>query len=117
MADVLFTSLIQLIQSPEQYAAKRVRVMGFASIKFEGRALYVREQDYRNAITKNAVWLSVEINDVNKLMHERYVLVEGVFSAQEKGHLKLYSGSINQVNRLEQWSDPKATTANSANNK
>lgn len=114
MADVLFISLIQLIQNPEQYATKRVRVMGFASIQFEGRALFVREEDYRNAITKNGVWLSVEINDTNKLFHERYVLVEGVFSAQEKGHLKMYSGSINEVNRLELWSDPKATSPNSA---
>lgn len=103
MLEILFVSLIHLIQHPETYHHKQVRVVGVASLKFEGKALYVSKEDFDHAITKNAVWLDVELNDNVKKNHGKYVMVEGVFDESKKGHLKLYSGSITDIKRIEVW--------------
>ncbi len=103
MAEIMFISLIQLIQHPETYHQKQVRVIGFASLKFEGKAIYVNKEDYDKAITKNGIWLDVELTDEVRKNHEHYVLVEGTFDKDRLGHLKLYSGTIKNIKRLELW--------------
>ena len=103
VAEILFISLIRLIQNPETYHLKQVRVIGFASLEFEGKAIYINKDDYENAVTKNAIWLDVELTDAVKKNHGKYVLVEGVFDKDKQGHLKMYSGTIKAIKRLEAW--------------
>ena len=103
MADVNFISLIQLIQHPEKYHEQTVRVIGVARFAFEAKALYVHNEDLEKAVTKNAVWLSVDVSDANKKLSGKHVLVEGVFDKDNLGHLKLYSGAITKGGRLEEW--------------
>jgi hypothetical protein len=103
MAEILFISLIHLIQHPDLYNEKNVRVIGYASLKFEAKAIYVSKEDYDNAITKNAIWLDVELTESVRTLHETYVLAEGVFDKDNLGHLRLYSGTIKSVSRLERW--------------
>jgi hypothetical protein len=103
MAEILFISLIHLIQHPDVYDQKHVRMIGYASLKFEGKAIYVSREDYQNAITKNAIWLDVELTEAIRKHHQMYVLVEGVFDKDSLGHLRLYSGTLKNVNRLERW--------------
>lgn len=103
MSEILFASLIHLIQHPDLYQGKRIRVVGFASLAFESKAIYVSQADYEHAVTKNALWLAVELDDRVRAKHERYIIVEGVFNSSNLGHLKLYSGSIEQIDRLDLW--------------
>lgn len=103
MAEILFISLIHLIQHPDVYDHKHVRVIGFASLEFEGTAIYVSKEAYDHSITKNAIWLDVELTESIMKYHKKYVLVEGVFDKNRFGHLKLYSGTLWHVNRLELW--------------
>jgi len=103
MAEILFISLIHLIQHPDLYDQKEVRVIGYASLKFEGKAIYISKEDYENAITKNAIWLDVELTDALRKLHETYVLAEGIFDKDNLGHLRLYSGALKNVSRLERW--------------
>lgn len=103
MAEILFISLIHLIQHPDFYDQKHVRVIGFASFGFESTAIYVSKEDYDHAITKNAIWLDVQLTDFLMKYHQKYVLVEGVFDKNRLGHLKMYSGTLTYVNRLELW--------------
>src|SRR4051812_16809265 len=56
MMDVSRVSLITLIANPATYDGKRVRVIGFLRLEFEGNNLYVAKSDYEAAISKNAVW-------------------------------------------------------------
>ena len=107
MAEILFVSLIHILQNPDLYDGKPVRVVGYAAVRFEAQALYVSEQDARNAVTKNALWLDVQVTEPMRKLNDKFVLVEGVFSKSELGHLRMYSGTIKQVTRLEAWSDPK----------
>lgn len=103
MDDIQFISLIQLIQHPDKYHDKMVRVIGVAKLGFEAKAVYVSTEDKDKAVTKNALWLDVEITDDYKKLTGKHVLVEGIFNKDSLGHLKLYSGTITKVKRLEEW--------------
>jgi hypothetical protein len=105
MDDILFTSLIRLIACPGEHAGRTVSVIGFCVLAFEGKALYVSELDHRAAITKNALWLDVTLTPEYKKLSGTVVLVEGVFDPTNMGHLRMYSGSITNVTRMQTWGD------------
>ena len=102
-------SLIELIVRPEDYDGKRVRVIGFANFEFEGNGLYVSEEDWKHRIFRNGVWLDPPPGTVSEsapspaLPNRRYVIVEGTFSARDKGHMGMWSGAIEGVIRLDPW--------------
>lgn len=57
-------SLVQLIANPKIYHGKFVRVVGFVSVRFEGKAVYLHEDDYRHGIQKMAygsTWVGVNL--------------------------------------------------------
>jgi hypothetical protein len=106
-ADPVDVSLLQLIATPEQYSGKRVRVIGFCHLEFEGNGLYVHREDYERAIYKNAIWLEVGVD--RRGLSDQYVLVEGTFDARDKGHLDLFSGSLTAVTRMLRWPSRQAS--------
>jgi len=105
MSEIHFISLIKLIQTPEIFNSKEIRVIGFAGIEFEHKAIYVSIEDYDNAITKNAIWIDIELNDKTKSLNKKYVLIEGVFDLTNLGHLKMFSGTITNIERIEEWTN------------
>lgn len=99
-------SLIQLIATPERFNGKCVRVIGYAKLEFEGDALYLHEEDYKHAITRNALWLTLEGNSFNLEKGEinnTYVIVVGKFNADNTGHGSLFSGAIGNIIRFTRW--------------
>lgn len=108
MQDVEFISLIQLIQHPDKFHGHKVRIIGVACLQFECKAIFVSSEDLKKAVTKNAVWVDVDLTDANKRLSGKHVLLEGKFDKTNLGHLRMYSGSITNVSRLEEWKgDPK----------
>jgi hypothetical protein len=103
MSQIAFISLVTLIQSPEKFDNKAVRVVGLCTFEFEGKAIWISSEALENAITKNAVWLDIPLTDELRAQSRKIMLVEGVFSAERKGHLGLYSGTIEKVSRLASW--------------
>jgi hypothetical protein len=101
MMEILFIALMHLIQNPDMYHMQKVRVIGYASVEFESKALHVSRDDYDHAITKNAVWLDIELSDKIKKYGKEVVLVEGVFDKNNLGHLRMYSGSLKDIDRIE----------------
>ncbi len=110
----LSASLIQLIASPEKYHGKYVRVNGFVRIEHEGTAIYLHREDSDHMLTRNGLWLGgvretpTPDSDEGKV-HNRYALIEGRFDARQRGHLGLWSGSIDKVSRMIPWEIPKKT--------
>jgi hypothetical protein len=98
-------SLIQLIANPEKFDGKHIRVIGFLRIEFEGNALYLHREDYQIGLLKNAIWVDVtpEMEKQSSKLDKQYVLLEGIFSANEKGHWGSFSGSIKRINRAMLW--------------
>ena len=97
-------SLVQLIANPKTYHGKFVRVVGFVSVRFEGKAVYLHEDDYRHGIHKNGLWLDLggsKSGHEYAEFHEKYVLIEGTFVANMKGHRGAYSGAIKNIKRIQ----------------
>jgi hypothetical protein len=95
-----YVSLINLVATPERYDGKYVSVLGYVSLEFEGSAIYLDREDMRRCLTKNAIWLNVELGtnipreELYRRFHGKCCLVEGRFNAQDKGHLGLFSGGL-----------------------
>jgi hypothetical protein len=102
-------SMIQLIANPQQYDGKPIRVMAFLNLEFEGNALYLHREDFDKSILANAVWISLDDQQIrtSKKFSGGYVLVEGVFNAKDRGHLGIFSGSIQQITRIQSWEHKK----------
>lgn len=105
VADPTEVSLIQLIANPKEYHGKVVRVIGFVRIAFEGNSLYLHEDDYKHGITRNGLWVEVSgaMRDRKAKLDLRYVIVEGTFDAKMKGHMGLWSGSLQDITRCDVW--------------
>ena len=93
-------SIVQLIANPAAYDGKVVQVFGFVRFEFEGSAVYLHQDDYRHSLYKNGLWLSMK---EQKELDQNYALIEGVFNARNRGHLGLWSGSIEKVSRSLLW--------------
>ena len=100
----LEVSMIALVATPERLNGKRIRAIGYLDIEFENDALYPHEEDFRDAISKNGIWLRLSEAD-----RERYkslslslVIIEGVFFSNGPENEE-YSGAIGKITRLERW--------------
>ncbi|WDF54896.1 hypothetical protein [Mucilaginibacter sp. KACC 22063] len=97
-------SLITLIANPDRYNGKQVRVIGYLNLEFEANSIYLHEDDYRQSIDKNGLWIEFKPDSTHLLekaeYNHHYVLMEGTFS-KTTGHMNGWSGSIENVTRLE----------------
>lgn len=93
-------SMVALIADPQKYNNRRIRTRGYVSLEFENTALYLSENDAKNYLSKNAIWLSSEVMDRHELQG-RYAVVEGVFDSTKRGHLGQFSGTIRDIVRFE----------------
>lgn len=104
-ADASELSLIRLIATPEQYAGRRVRVIGYVQLQFESNAVYLSADDADHSITKNGLWL--EVPEEMAAQADRYdgfiCIIEGTFNASNHGHMGLWSGALEQLTRLDVW--------------
>lgn len=105
MPEIEFVSLIRLIQVPEKYQGARVRVVGWGAVEFEHQALYATADDFRHAVTKNALWLDIRSDERTRKLHGKCVLVEATFDGENRGHLGMFSGCLADVTRAEIWSE------------
>ena len=98
-------TLVQLIANPQQFDGKLIRVIGFLRLEFEGNVLYLHREDYENAILGDGIWVDVtpEIKKRSKTLNMNYVLLEGIFSSHDRGHMGMWSGAILKISRAELW--------------
>jgi len=98
-------TLVQLIANPEKFDGRLIRVIGFLRREFEGDVLYLHREDYENAILGNGIWVNVTpaITKQSAMLNMHYVLLEGVFSSSNRGHMGMWSGAIKQIRRAELW--------------
>jgi hypothetical protein len=96
--------MVQLLADPQKFHGQRVQVIGFAHFEFEGNAIYLSKEDYDYGITKNGLWLSTSKDSGDpRELNNSYLVVEGTLNAEMKGHLGLWSGSIENITVLRRW--------------
>lgn len=92
-------SLVTLIANPEAKQGRQVLVSGYLTLDFEGRALYLHEDDYRHSQYKNGLWVNID-REKYQQYDGQYVVVEGEFNAADTGHMGLWSGALTNIERI-----------------
>jgi hypothetical protein len=99
-------SIVDLLAHPSLYHGKPIRAIGYIHLEFEYEGIYLHKEDYKQGLTRNGFWISfdpqIQPSSVRGCK-DHYVLVEGIFDARHHGHLGLWSGTIDQVTRCENW--------------
>jgi hypothetical protein len=106
VAKTEIVSLAAVIAKPREYHNRRIRVVGFCHLEFEGNGLYVQSADFHQGVTKHGVWLDVEDSPETRALSDEYVVVQGRFDAEQRGHLSMFSGLLTDVTRIEASSSP-----------
>jgi hypothetical protein len=108
----LSVSLLQLIATPDAFDGKHVRVIGFVCIEHEGTGVYLHREDSEYGLTRNGLWLTVAETAAKGSreaeVKDRYALIEGRFTAKDKGHRGMWSGAIEDISRMQAWESRKA---------
>lgn len=100
---VVAVTLRELIQHPEAYDGKRVRVSGYHHAEFEHRSLSPgpnRIRDYDHSIWLGGVSGRVKPAAV-PYTNDTYMTVEGTFTGHRVGHLGLWPGEVDRLTRIE----------------
>lgn len=96
-------SFARLLARPELYHLKRLRLIGFLNLEFEGNALYHLEDEYRHSQDSDALWVDVEGMKAQPPFARGWVIVEGTFNGERRGHFTAFAGTLEKITRLEAW--------------
>jgi hypothetical protein len=92
-------ALTELIAVPEKFHGRKVRVIGYATLTFEGNTLC---PSGRSLSGKECVWLDIEgLEDPG--FRKGHALIEGHFDGEARGHLGCCGGGIRGISRFERW--------------
>jgi hypothetical protein len=102
-SDLYAASIVQMLANPERYDGRRVRTFGYIHLEFEGNAIYLHQEDERNSLSANGLWVSLTPGISRHDCNDSYVLVEGTFSASDRGHMGLWNGAVSDITRCLKW--------------
>ncbi len=100
-------SIVQLLANPEKYHKKNVQVKGFVHVQFEDSSIYLSKDDADYGITSNGFWVSFEKATIPfdgtvgpSEFDRKYVLIEGTFNVNNRGHQGGWAGSFEKISRI-----------------
>jgi len=102
-------SIIRLIAAPRDFDSASVLTMGYLRMEFEGDALYLSENDFRNSLDANAIGIvaSVEMRKELQKVNGMYVAIVGVYHAGPNARIvQGFRGSLTDIQRVVAISDP-----------
>ncbi len=80
-------------------------VDGYLNLEFEGDAIYLHKEDYDYHMLKNALWVrlseKLHLPQNAQFYSKKHVSIIGRFNMHSHGHLSLFSGSIENVERID----------------
>lgn len=92
-------TIAELISNPRRFEGSAVRVDGYYRWGFEHSAVYTNKEDAEHHRTEKGIWVQA---DVPRELRGRDIMVEAIFTAQARGHLSQWAGTLCGVTRLEQ---------------
>ncbi|SRR5713101_1282071 len=101
------TSMVRVIANPKEFDGKKITVVGFLDLTYEGDALYLHKEDADNLLD-NALWLDTteELGRRKDALDLKYVRMTGTFRAGPRGRQTNLVGGITQIVGFGLWSDP-----------
>ncbi|MDX6709093.1 MAG: hypothetical protein QOH96_109 [Blastocatellia bacterium] len=102
-------SMLRVLVNPKKFHGKRVQLIGFVHFEFEGDAIYLSREDSQYALDQNGIWLSIpkESRDKYQEINDSYAFVDGTFNAEHRGHMGVFSGSIENITMIKRWAKVK----------
>lgn len=99
--------LVELIANGDKYNGTRVIVIGTASVILGDNSLYLDTESFKHGVHPNSIFLPREFIDGmeeshRRLIHGRYVLVQGTFNHMPTDSLG-YRGGLDNIERFEVW--------------
>lgn len=96
-------SLIHLSASPEKYHGKEVIVRGVFDYHEKRAFLFLDSEKREHELVEYAVSLDVKLVDIENLKSEngKYVMVRGIFNADDRGIGVPTVGTVKGVKKLE----------------
>ncbi|NHN28073.1 hypothetical protein FIA58_020540 [Flavobacterium jejuense] len=98
------TSIISIIGNPQSYHGKEIVVQGYFVFKKDENSIYVSKTDYENGLTKNAIFLILNYQMLEKFEIQPpligYFEIKGVFDINNNGSYNLFSGTINNISDI-----------------
>ena len=84
-------------------------MIGFVHLEFEGNAIYLHREDFQYSLYQNSIWLSIPSDSRKQFLNvnNTYAFVEGTFNTEYRGHMNLFSGSIENITTFKVWATPK----------
>jgi transcriptional regulator with XRE-family HTH domain len=99
-------SMVQLLATPEKYDGKLVRVIGVGNLELEGNYLSLNKEDHAYG-AGNSIWIELGDRAISyeeaKEYNGKYVIVEGFFNKDDRGHFDMFCGSIKDISRYQLW--------------
>jgi hypothetical protein len=94
-------SLVTLIAQPGSNKAQKVQVAGYLILVFEGNALYLHMEDYKEGLTRNAVRVSLSPEQTKQYqgLSGSYVWIEASFLKRPNSE-DILSGSLFNVREI-----------------
>jgi len=100
-----YVSIISLIANPEKYDNKRVNVSGYFNLTKDGEAIYNTKIDFENGLFKNAIYLSINYDRLDKYNigspYRGYVQIEGVFNKYPNDIKSYFSGRLSDITKIK----------------
>ncbi len=97
-------TMTELLATPEKYHGKLVVVEGVGNLGFESDTLWMSKEAFQYQTDQN-LWLrwsdrAMPYEDA-KQFNGKYVLVEGIYDMNDKGHMSGSRGTIRDINRYK----------------
>lgn len=99
----LASPFARVIARPELYHGKVIQLVGYLNLEFEGNALYHSEEEYRHGQTAEALWIDVDGMNLKPPFARGWVIVQGTFNGERRGHFGLFAGTIEKITRIDPW--------------
>ena len=100
-------SIIKLMMRPEAYDKARIRVIGFLALDREfGGGIFLHREDFENENLEHALRFDVRDSELlrkRQSLDRRYVIVEGIFRANEKDSTEWTIGRLTPVTLILAW--------------
>lgn len=100
-------SMVQVLADRDRYHGRKIQVEGFLVVRFEGTAIYLSKEDAEYGLSHNGFWVDFNKDAIpyegiaGPTQYDRkYVLMEGTFDRDNRGHFSMWQGAIEDVDRV-----------------
>lgn len=100
-------SIIEVLANKELYHNKLITMKGYMDSQKEGRAIYLSKEDYQYGIRKNAIFIFISKEDLERFGINRdwitgYIEIQGYFDSKRNGSYNYFNGSLMDIQNIQE---------------